>query len=411
MLSLCGSILYSTFAINLTWLANGTLDIPAVSILILIMLFTIISIQTNPKYFTLVSPLFVIGIFTRYTVILIFPVLVLYYLYYKGFSIDRTDLKYILIGIIFGILIAGAIYLQITRLSNGYFGANSQITGGINGHKGSSTDLAFNTDTSYYLVNFINFISASKVTFANRTPILETPTINSIAILLILIEGSILFFKKHDFQIKENILPIVILLVALLSFNHISSFITILMTFLGLLLLGKENKNKTGIVMLSWILVHFIFFSYYNIKVNRYIIPTIPPFIYLILSGIDLIHENFNFNKNIIPLALIILFVIQGFTFCMAFETTSEFKAPQDMSEYIIQEIPDYDSQKIGVYNMRPYHWYLGKNITGIESNDTTKIQHGNISYYISDIHYNNLTNFNEIKNIDNLYLYKRSIK
>ena len=410
IMSLCGSILYATFAINLTWLANGTLDIPAVSIIILIMLFTIISIRNNPKYFILLIPLFIIGVFTRYTVILIFPVIVLYYLYYKGFTIDKTDLKYILIGFFVGIAVAAIIYFQINLLSQGHIGANSQISNGITGNKGSNVDLAYNTDPGYYLINFINFISASKVSFVNRTPVLENPTPLSFAILAVLAIGLALFIYKHNFNLKNKLIPIAILLIALISFNHISSFITILITFLGLLLLGKESENKTGIVMFSWILVHFIFFSYYNIKVNRYIIPAIPPLIYLILTGIELIHEKININKNIIHLVLIILFIIQGFSFCIAFEDTSEFKAPEDMSQYIIDEIPNYETQTIGVYNMRPYHWYLGGNITGIESNNQTKIQQGNISYYISDIPQNNLTNLKEIKNIDNLYLYEKSV-
>jgi NhaP-type Na+/H+ and K+/H+ antiporter len=161
--------------------------------------------------------------------------------------------------------------------------------------------------------------------------------------------------------------------------------------------------------MLSWILAYFIFFSYFNIKVNRYIIPTIPPLIYLLLASIDSIHSKVNINRNIIPIMLIILFLIQGFTFCFAFEQTNEFIAPEDMSEYIISEIPDYANHTIGVYNMRPYHWYLGKNITGIESDNSTKIEQANITYYISDIPQNNLNSFKEIKNIDNLYLYKKS--
>jgi hypothetical protein len=59
---------------------------------------------------------------------------------------------------------------------------------------------------------------------------------------------------------------------------------------------------------------------------------------------------------------------------------------------------------------MRLYHWYLGKNVTGIESNNQTKIEQVNITYYISNIPQDNLTNFKEIKNIENLYLYEKSV-
>ena len=61
-LSLTGTIIYSTLSLNLTWLANGTLDIPGVAVTIWIMLFLILAIKENPKYFSLTIPLFVIGV-------------------------------------------------------------------------------------------------------------------------------------------------------------------------------------------------------------------------------------------------------------------------------------------------------------------------------------------------------------
>lgn len=407
--SLCGVILYSTFSINLTWLSNGSIDIPAVSIIIWIMLLTIMAIQNNPKYFQILFPLFVIGFFTRYTVILIFPVLVLYYLYYNGFKIKKSDLKYILRGLLFGLITATIILVPIMIMGEGNFGVSNQISGGMIGDKGSVNDLAYNTDISYYLVNFINFISATKISFFNRTPVLESPSIQSYITLAILGIGLLLFIGRQKLRLKkENIIPLALLLIAIVTFNRISSFITILLVFLGLLLIGKDSENKTGLVMLSWALVYFIFFSYYSIKVNRYIIPAMVPLTYFLLSSIEMINEKIKINKNIIPIALIILFLVQGFTLCYEFEDTNQFIAPQEMSEYIISEIPDYENQTIGVYNTRPYQWYLCKEVIGIESNNITKIENTNITYYISDVPQDNLTKFKEIECIDNLYLFKR---
>ena len=411
ILSFCGAILYSTFAINLTWFANGSVDIPAVSITIWIVLLVIMAIKVNPKYYQILIPAIVIGFFTRYTIILILPVLALYYIYNKGFGIEKNDLKYVLRGFLFGLITTAIILIPITNMGNGYFVANTQISSGMIGEKGSTTDFAYNTDVSYYLVNFINFISATKISFADKTPVLENPNIHSFIVLAILTLGLLLFIVKNKFELKkEKIIGTAILLLALVGFNHISSFITIILTFLGLLSLGRDSENKTGIVMLSWIVVYFIFFSYFAIKVNRYIIPTIPPVVYLILASIELIHEKIKINHNIIPIILIVLFLIQGFTLCFAFDDTNQFIAPQEMSDYIKSEIPDYENHTIGVYNMRPYHWYLGENVTGIESNNTTKIESANITYYISNIPKNDLDNFKELKNIDKLYLYEKVI-
>ena len=96
ILSFCGVILYSTFAINLTWFANGSVDIPAVSITIWIVLLAIMAIKANPKFYQILIPAIVIGFFTRYTIILILPVLALYYLYNKGFGNKQDNRKHYL---------------------------------------------------------------------------------------------------------------------------------------------------------------------------------------------------------------------------------------------------------------------------------------------------------------------------
>ena len=49
-LSLLGVIIYSSSSLYLTWLANGTLDIPGVSMIIWIAIITLIAIKENPKY-------------------------------------------------------------------------------------------------------------------------------------------------------------------------------------------------------------------------------------------------------------------------------------------------------------------------------------------------------------------------
>lgn len=74
-------------------------------------------------------PLIVIGIFTRYIVILILPVLLLYYIYNKGIKIEKEDLKYIIKGIILAIIIAAIIIIPVWVMGNGYFGVNEQIAG------------------------------------------------------------------------------------------------------------------------------------------------------------------------------------------------------------------------------------------------------------------------------------------
>ena len=410
ILSLTGVILYATFALNLTWLGNGTLDIPGVGITIWTVLFLILAVDMNPKYYRVLFPVFAIAFFTKYQIIFILPVMILYYLYRNGFKIEKQDWKCIKKGILIATLLSVIILIPVIIMGAGNFEPVDQISSGISGYHGRTSDPAYTNDAGYYLSNFLNFISSSKVTFGGNTPYLENPTILSYLIIGILTIGSMIFIAKKDYEIdKGKLIPIALFLIAILTFNRTSSVVTITISFLGLYLIGKDSKNQKGLLMLSWILVNLIFYSYYSLKVNRYIIPVMPPLIYLILTGIELIHEKISINRNIIPIALIVLFVIQGFTFCLAFEDTNKYIAPEKMSDYLIQTNPDYDKCEIGVYNIRPYLWYLGDNVIVIENHAYKKIDSSNVSYYISNAKIDKLNNYTEIKNIDNLYLYEKT--
>ncbi|WP_296861748.1 hypothetical protein [uncultured Methanobrevibacter sp.] len=200
----------------------------------------------------------------------------------------------------------------------------------------------------------------------------------------------------------------IICFIALATFDLFSSTITILLTLIGLYLIGKDSKYKMGIFMLAWILSYFIFQSYYIIKVNRYIIPIFPALVYFIMVAVDEINTKIG-RKSILPIILIALFLIQGFAFTYTFDDTNEFNAPEKMTDYIKENIDNWSEIKIGNYNIRPYYWYLGMNSPGIESYNTQKIIDSNVTYYISDIEQKNLTNYTKIKQIENLYLYKKN--
>ena len=407
-LSLTGTVLYSTFTLYLTWLANGTLDIPATGMIIWIALFSIIAIKENPKFYEYLVPLFIIGFFTRYTVILTIPAFLLYYVLENGFKIKENDLAHIKKGIKIGAIIIVVVLAIILIMGHGNFEAASQISNGIVGKTGSDTDPAFNPDLSYYFVNYPNFISNSHTVF-EANPVLEYPTMLSWVIFGILIVGAGLWLYDNKPDIKKtDLLPIAIILMAILSFTRVSSVVTTLLVLIGLYLIGKDRECKTGLFMLAWILCNAIFLSYYQIKVNRYIIPTFPPFVYFILIAIENIHKHVKINENLIPLILIIVFIIQAFAFTATFEPTTQYISTEEMSNYIIENNPDYQDMQIGVYNIRPYGWWLGGNTIGIPSGSQDVIDQSNVTYYISNQKLDNLTNYTEIKNINQLYLYEK---
>ena len=409
ILSLTGSVMYATFALNLAWLANGTLDLPAVAVSIWCILTSYIAIKLNPKYYVIAMPLFVISLFTRYTTGLILPVLLLYYIYEKGFKIAPEDKKYIKKGIIVSIGIFVIVLVLLTLMSDFKLPLFHETAIRVEGKRGMSVNQAYNPDMRYYFINFPEFISASKTTFVHATPFLENSTILSWLSLGLLAIGTILGAMKLKLERnKETIGAAVAFLISIVLFTHISSIVTIIITFIGLYLLGKNSKNKEYLTMLGWILSYYIFFTYFNIRVNRYIIPAIPPIIYFMILSIELIHEKIKINKNIIPLALIILFVVQGFAFTSTYQDIPNFKAPEEISNHIISNNPDYENQSIGAYNLRPYSWYLQTNIIGIPTGNTTAIDQSNVTYYISNKELQNLTNYTQIKTVDNIYLYEK---
>lgn len=410
LLSFTGTIVFACLALNLTWLANGSLDTPAVTITIWIVYLTILAITKNPKYYMIVFPLIIMGFFTRYTVGLILPALVLYYLYENSIKINKKDKDSILIGVILAIVLCAIILVTIAIMGAGNLGFDGLLVNSVQGNLGSTHDSSYNPDIGYYLLNMGNFISSSNTTFIGKTPALNNATPLTTLIFLILIAGALLWIKRINIELnKTKIAGMAICLIALVTFTQFSSTITIILVFLGLLLIGKDSENKMAYLMLMWILAYMIFQSYYIVKVNRYIMPIFPAMTYFIMIGVDEINAKINMKK-ILPIILIVFFLIQGFAFTLTFEQTNEFNAPEEMADYIKTNVENWSEIEIGNYNIRPYHWYLGKNAPGIPSGSIQKIIDSNVTYYISNHKQRNLTGFTEIKQIENLYLYKKNV-
>ena len=125
------------------------------------------------------------------------------------------------------------------------------------------------------------------------------------------------------------------------------------------------------------------------------------------MIALEEINEKIN-RKNILPVILIVLFIIQGFAFTLTFEDTNGYyMGPQEISEYIISNNDNWTNLTIGVYNMRPFYWYLGGDVIAISDNDIELIENSTLDYYISHKPLN-LTNYTEVTNIDGTYLYER---
>ncbi|MCC7553342.1 MAG: glycosyltransferase family 39 protein [Methanobacteriaceae archaeon] len=438
ILSLFGTILFMTFSINLAWLANGSIDIPAVSINFWTMLFTIWALNKKPKYFIWVFITFTLSFFIRPTVILFLPVIILYYLIKKDFIMNllsenrylklknyfkSEEFHYIVKGLIISALIFIFIYTVVSIMGS-KITFIFQSSDAISGSLGSINDPAYNPNKLFYIENFLNFLSSSSTSFVDLKLFLNKPTFFAYGLVGILIVGFILtiydyfnILKKSNIKKdKLNLLALFIAMtITILSFNNVSSVITIIFAFLTLLY-GEFIFKKyefdyltLNISFLAWIIFNLIFCSYYDIKVDRYIIPSMVGVSYFIISSISLIQSKFQKDKifHIAYVIMIIFLIISSFNFVNTFEDTDYFKNNEIMADYLKEYDDNYENESIGVYNVRPYSWYLETHVEAMSSGDPQSIDKSNITYYISNKSLN-LENFIEVKNIGDLYLYKR---
>ena len=364
LISLFGTFLFISFSLNILWVANGSLDIPAVAISIWIMYFLVLAIDKNPKYFVVAFPLFIIGFFTRYTVGFILPLMILYILFKIDFF-DKIklvfDKKLFIKNIkdliksksfkcfMLGIIIATGILIVIL---NGLLALDSNLTfitqtqDVISGGKGSSTDPGFKSDHLFYLTNLPNFISSNKISFNGPVPILQDPSILSYFVIGLIIFGFLFYVFKTiieyikntvriDKKEKKNfsteiakskkylqkldklnsmqitgikIIGVAILSIVLIAtYNEISSVISEALFLINILLvfniLNKYSIKNLNfkLLMFSWFMMYLIFFSFTNIKVDRYFITVMPVIAYFATYSLNFLINEMNridFVKN-----------------------------------------------------------------------------------------------------------------
>ena len=113
VLSFTGSMLLSTFPLIIVWVTKGMIDIPGLCLSIWAVYFMQLSFKKNPKFSYIAFPLVILGFFTRYTAILMIPVLLMqYFLVDDPISYIRENYKHIIIGIFSGAVVF-AIFLGI----------------------------------------------------------------------------------------------------------------------------------------------------------------------------------------------------------------------------------------------------------------------------------------------------------
>ena len=468
LLSLCGAILFGSFSLTLLWWANGTLDVPAVALSIWTLIFIILAVDNDSKYYLIAIPLLVLAIFTRYTALFLLPLILLYYLSLHDFFsnlellvldwqeflkklkayIKSEEFKNILKSFAVAFVLIALFSAAIIN-SGSHLSFLTQSSTFASGSKGEIEDNAYTNDTFFYMHEFPNFLFADNVVFDGTNPILIGSSAVSYLLIALFALGFILaayklkkskddcvgnqsFEDKHNegfrkyFKYFVGILFLALLFLAILSFK-INSIITISLLLVDFVILfsylKKNNVDRQeyslNIFILAWFLIYFIFFTFLNIKVNRYIITVFPAFIYFIILAIDEIlklykkYDFFNFNGknilNIIPIVLIIFCIFSAFAFASCVHYDDEFNKNKVIADYLMDYDSDYSLKEIAAYNQRSLNWYLKDNTVALTDEQLDYLEASNITYYISDDNFK-LENYTMIYDKDGLYLYERNV-
>ena len=446
LLSLCGTILYGSFSIIAVNLSGGYVDIPAASVGIWIIVFLILAVNKNPKYFLILTPLFILGFFTRYTVGMTLPVIVLYYLLSRNFIsllesliydrksfkekindyLHSDEFKYIVISIVFAVIIfvviSGIILMYGGSLT---FIGQSQSTLDTSYHDVKSANYVPNTIFYFKHFNYIIFNQQRdfNLLFSGFTFLLLLAGVLVRFINIFKNRNAVKEIRKNKLSFKDSKFKW-LLYFALIAFmaiffvefrlfkNHLMANIVLAGIFLIFFaLIEKYNVNKEiyalNLMVISWFAFYLIFITIYDIKVYRYAIPLLAPFVYFVMWALENIldfftngfddesgfskkfskfevKDNFSIFSKLIVIIFMVLLIISTIGYLAPLETKETTDDLVDCTDYIIANDPDYHNHTV----ITPYSFasiskfYLQTNVTPVTK---AEIPSMNDTYLITD--------------------------
>ncbi|WP_407424335.1 ArnT family glycosyltransferase [Methanobrevibacter sp.] len=443
LLSLTGVIIFGSLSEVIFSISKGMIDVPVVSISIWVLVFAIMAIDKNPKYFLVAFPLLVMAFFTKYVAGFILPLILLYYCMSRNivdkfdcFLHDRTafkqklkcylssrEFKYIIFSLLISLILALIICKTLILDFGGSLSFFQQSTETFNGHAYSTSGFDYNIDKSYYLDHlydlFFKYMDFSYILVV----------LYGICGLGLIMKGiknfNILKSEKRPFKTKylEKILIVasaVLIFASFLTFNvipnHLVSNICLLisLTFIHSILQKFEVDNRIlslDLLFLAYLLINFIFVSIYPVKVLRYALPFIPPIIYFVILGLDGIVEDIDFNKlskikpdKSIPIILMIIFLIPTATAIYSMEFGNDL---DESCVFIMNNDSDYHNESFAAYfgHSRIIRWYLNVNVTTLGIGDPNLETFDNTTYVILDDDID-FKNYHIIKTYGNFNVY-----
>lgn len=430
VLSFTGSMILATFPLVIVWITKGMLDIPGMCLSIWAAYFMILSFRKNTKFLYIAFPLIILGFFTRYTVLLMVPVLLIQFLMVDD-PIDyiKTNIKDIIGGICAGALVFAAFIGIYTYLNIGLF----FVSQGNDITNSTYNALVTPNNVFYYINNFLIYLGTAQYVPYSLKPgafiiakmqwVGGYPSIISYILTAILLVGIILYFKKlfssENKEILKNenkklklaifIIGLIVFSATYLNVSIVWSVIFISISLLALYkLLIKTNMDDFNLdsIMFYWMVVNFIFITYYHVKVDRYFMPILPVIAYFAVLSLELIFDKLKTYKHIdkiriiVPIGLVCIILLCLGVFSMSnaphtfdnqmhpnFETAaSEEKA---VGQWLIEHDPDYLNKTIWADRGGDMSFILKKQIPSCEktsdaSNFSDDMAKHNVTYFIA---------------------------
>ena len=430
VLSFTGSMILSTFPLVIVWITKGMLDIPGMCLSIWAVYFTILSFRKNTKFLYIAFPLIILGFFTRYTVLLMVPVMLIQFLLVdEPISYIKKHIKDIIGGIGAGTLVFAAFIGIYYYLNIGLF----FISQGNDITNSTYNALVTPNNVVYYIKNLLIYLGTANYVPYSLKPgafivdkmnwVGGNPSIISYILTAIIIVGIVLYLKKlfsyenREILRKENnkiklaifIIALVVFFITYLNISIVASLIIISISLLALYkILNKTNMDDFNLdfIMFYWFVVNFAFITYYHVKVDRYFMPMLPVVAYFITLSLSLIFDKFKTYKSIdkikviAPIGLVCLILLCSGVYALSnsphtfdnqmhpnfFTAASEEKA---VAEWLMHHDPDYMNKTIWADRGGDMSFNLRKQIPSYEkesnaTNFTDEMVKQKVTYFIS---------------------------
>lgn len=452
--SFVGALSFATFTVVLIWAVSGALDVPAISLSIWALYFTLLAVKKDSKFFYLAFPVAMLAFLTRYTSgLILIPMLMVIYINRP----QGPDLKKAITGIILGVLIYLPFMFYFKRQVGNLFPFFQQFSGSASGAV-SSSNPGYSLDTLYYFKHIPEYLSAQAMHgYQNMLwPSYSSPTILAYILIGILIVGILIYLFKifkqlfREFKTLKNsngagdsklnniksfylrLAAVIISAIILIgSYSHVSyvvSEVIMIIMSISIYLLLKDLDLKyldLDILFLTWFLAFLIMHSAHPVKVDRYFITMAPPLAYSIALGINQISSLIKYKfKGINATSVLISFLL---VFSIIFSTVSyidaiphsdpQVKSEQAAAQWLMNYDPNYKNKTIAADRGPAFSWYLKKYVF---TRIPLKVTHEVFTRLIAEIKPDyylyvqsrtplNLEGYHVIKKVDNVLIYQKN--